>query len=68
MRAVPPSVQVIQLPRPSDTRDLFDFSGGKELIDEAHRLAGDEIDKHVPPAVAAERKRNLPRRKKTTVA
>ena len=68
MRAVPPSVQVIQLPRPSDTRDLFDFSGGKELIDEAHRLAADEIDKHVPPAVAAERKRNLPRRKKTTVA
>ena len=40
MRNVPAGVEVIVLPRPTDPRELFDFSGGRELIDEAHRLAG----------------------------
>ncbi len=44
MRTVPPRVQVIVLPRPPDPRELFDFSGGRELIDQAHRLASTELD------------------------
>jgi predicted acylesterase/phospholipase RssA len=44
MRNVPPRVQVIVLPRPPDPRELFDFSGGRELIDQAHRLASAELD------------------------
>jgi NTE family protein len=45
MRNIPPHVQVIVLPRPQDPRELFDFSGGRELIDEAHRLAAAELDR-----------------------
>jgi NTE family protein len=45
MRNVPAGVDVIVLPRPSDPRELFDFSGGRELIDEAHRLAAAELDR-----------------------
>ena len=39
MRNIPAGVDVVVLPRPTDARELFDFSGGRELIDEAHRLA-----------------------------
>jgi NTE family protein len=45
MRSAPPGVQIIVLPRPVDTRELFDFAGGRELIDEAHRLAAAELDR-----------------------
>ncbi len=45
MRNMPPRVEVIVLPRPPDRRELFDFSGGRELIDEAHRLASVELDR-----------------------
>ena len=44
MRHVRPDVQVVVLTRPPDTRELFDFSGGQALIDEAHRLARNELD------------------------
>jgi len=44
MRTAPPEVEIVVLPRPRDTRDLFDFSGAQELIDEAHRLAGELLD------------------------
>jgi NTE family protein len=57
MRNVRPDVQVIVLPRPPDTRELFDFSGGKALIDEAHRLAGAELDRLAAGAASEQRRR-----------
>jgi len=45
LRALPPGVEVIVLPRPRDTRDLFDFSGARELMDEAYDLACEELDR-----------------------
>jgi len=41
---VPKDVQVVVLPDPEDNRDFFDFSGGKELIDEAYKMANDALD------------------------
>jgi hypothetical protein len=38
-------VQVIELPRPRDARDLFDFSGAHELIDEAYDLTCGALDR-----------------------
>ncbi len=38
-------VDVVELPRPRDARDLFDFTGASELIDEAYRLTIDALDK-----------------------
>jgi NTE family protein len=52
LRYAPPNVQVIELPRPRDARDLFDFSGASELIDAAYDLAStalDRIEAQVPP-------------------
>jgi len=49
LRHAPANVDIIVLPRPRDPRDLFDFSGGKELIDEAHRLVAEVLDR---PAAA----------------
>ena len=43
-RITPPEVQVVELPRPRDARDLFDFSGAAELIDEAYDLAAGRLD------------------------
>ena len=37
---------MIELPRPPDPRDLFDFSGGAELIDAAYELANDRARRH----------------------
>jgi NTE family protein len=44
MQHIPSDVDVILLPRPSDDRDLFDFSESIMLIDEAHHLAARAID------------------------
>ena len=44
LRALPPGVEVVVLPRPPDTRDLFDFTGARELIDAAYALASKELD------------------------
>jgi len=41
---VPKDVQMVVLPQPADSRDFLDFSGGQEIIDEAHRLALDALD------------------------
>jgi NTE family protein len=43
LRHVPPEIDVVVLPRPSDTRDLFDFSGARELIDSAYALTRDAL-------------------------
>ena len=44
LRHAPPNVEIFVLPRPRDTRDLFDFSGARELIDQAYDLASDALD------------------------
>lgn len=44
LRHVDPRVEVIVLPRPIDARDVFDFSGAAELIEEAHRLTSRALD------------------------
>ncbi|HET9729736.1 MAG TPA: patatin-like phospholipase family protein [Acidimicrobiia bacterium] len=45
LRHAPEGVQVIEMPRPRDARDLFDFSGAHELIDEAYELGCQELDR-----------------------
>ena len=58
LRFVPPEIEVIVLPRPPDPRDLFDFSGSRELIDSAYELANEALDHaEVPPATAEQRRR-----------
>lgn len=42
-RFVPDGVQILELPRPDDRRDLFDFSGGEAIIDEAYELSRDYL-------------------------
>jgi NTE family protein len=65
MRNVPPDVQIVVLPRPTDTRELFDFDGGRALIDEAHRLASVELDR-VTGSTEASRRRKRFRRQSAT--
>jgi NTE family protein len=43
---VPKDVEVVVIPPPVDERDMFDFSGGERLIEEAHRLTNDALDDH----------------------
>jgi NTE family protein len=45
-RHMPPGVELIELPRPRDTRDIFDFSGGEALIEEAYQLTIAALDAH----------------------
>ena len=45
-RHMPPGVELIELPRPRDTREIFDFSGGEALIDEAYTLTLAALDAH----------------------
>jgi NTE family protein len=47
-RHLPPGIELIELPRPRDTRDIFDFSGGEALIDEAYRLTLTALDAREP--------------------
>jgi NTE family protein len=64
LRHVPPEIEVIELPRPRDTRDLFDFTGARELIDEAYELsckALDARDAHPADVELASRRRRIPR-------
>ena len=46
LRHAPPSVEVVDLPRPADGREVSDFSGSDALIDEAYRLASRALDDH----------------------
>lgn len=50
-RIAPEHVEIIELPRPADPRDLYDFSGGAALIDDAHTLAGAALDDYLSGAV-----------------
>jgi NTE family protein len=44
LRHVPENIEVVVLPRPADPRDLFDFSGARELIDAAYEMACERLD------------------------
>jgi NTE family protein len=44
-------VDICVLPRPRDTRDLFDFNGAEALIDEAYELTNRALDAREPVAV-----------------
>lgn len=43
---VPEDVELVVLPAPDDDRDFFDFSGARELIDQALVLAHRALDDH----------------------
>lgn len=43
---VPEEVELVVLPAPDDNRDFFDFSGGRELVDQAMALAHRALDDH----------------------
>ena len=55
---------MIVLPRPRDPRELFDFAGGQELIDEAYELAQVELDR----ALHVYEPEKKPRRRRRTSA
>ncbi len=40
-RFLPAGVEILELPRPEDEREVFDFSGGERLIDAAYELGRD---------------------------
>ncbi|HEV7526771.1 MAG TPA: patatin-like phospholipase family protein [Acidimicrobiia bacterium] len=46
-------VDIIELPRPRDTRDLFDFSGAHELIESAYELSMAKLDSYERECVEA---------------
>ena len=64
LRFVPPEIEVIVLPRPPDPRDLFDFSGARELIDAAYELANDAPRPAAGPAAGAAATPPLPLRRR----
>jgi NTE family protein len=63
LRHVPPSVEVIVLPKPPDPRDLFDFSGARELIDAAYELSHEALDHLAVTSPTVEQRRRFRRRR-----
>jgi hypothetical protein len=64
LQHVPSSIEVIVLPRPPDPRDLFDFSGARELIDAAYERASEALDRlAVTPVTAVDSRRRFLRRR-----
>ena len=63
LRFVPPEIEVIVLPRPPDPRELFDFSGSRELIDAAYELANEALDQAAVLPETAEQRRRFRRRR-----
>jgi NTE family protein len=59
LRFVPPEIEVVVLPRPPDPRDLFDFSGARQLIDAAYELANEALDQAAVPRVEASQRRRF---------
>ncbi len=62
-RFLPDGVEILELPRPVDERDLFDFSGGERLIDAAYELGRAFLAEHpldvAPGASTAETHRRI---------
>ncbi len=52
-RHAPDHVEIVELPRPDDPRDLFDFSGAEELIERAYALAAEALDDYLEGRVAS---------------
>jgi NTE family protein len=50
---VPDTVEVTVLPQPPDARDMFDFSGGQELIDTAYETSVAALDGLVSAAAGS---------------
>jgi len=46
-------VDVVELPRPPDTRDLFDFTGSHALIEAAYELSMARLDAYERECAAA---------------
>jgi NTE family protein len=69
-RNIPPGIELIELPRPRDTREIFDFSGGEALIEEAYALTCAALDAPVrtEPQPATARRHHLPFRRRTVEA
>ncbi len=44
MQHVPKDIELVVLPAPEDDRELFDFSGARELIDRAYDMASATLD------------------------
>jgi hypothetical protein len=44
LQHVSDDVELVVLPPPVDDRDFFDFTGGRELVDEAHALTAAALD------------------------
>jgi NTE family protein len=65
LRHVPDEVEVIVLPRPRDPRDLMDFSGAAELINEAYDLTATLLDAREAHPVVTEKARRFPRLRRT---
>jgi NTE family protein len=61
LRHVPPEIEVVVLPRPPDPRDLFDFSGARELIDASYELANESLDRAAVPRAGIEQRRRFRR-------
>jgi len=61
LRHVPDDIEVVVLPRPRDPRDLMDFSGAAELIDEAYDLTAKLLDSREAHPVVTEKARRFPR-------
>jgi len=66
LRHVPAEIEVIELPRPPDARDLFDFSGARHLIDAAYELANETLDRASLPTVPLSQRRRFTRRRVAT--
>jgi NTE family protein len=67
LRHVPPAIEVVELPRPPDVRDLFDFSGARHLIDAAYELANEALDRASLPTVPLNLRRRFTRRRGAAV-
>jgi NTE family protein len=68
LRHVPDNIEVIVLPRPRDARDLMDFTGAAELIDQAYDLTAKLLDAHDAHPVVTEKQRRFPRLRKSATA
>src|SRR4051794_34346701 len=52
-RHAPDHVEIVELPRPNDPRDLFDFAGAEELMATAHDLSAAALDDYLGGRVAS---------------
>jgi len=43
---IPADVDLIVLPTPDDSRDFYNFDGGKQILDDAYNLASAELDNY----------------------